>query len=147
MRCHFVSIRGEMSCEISKNDWKDNRDKDIITDLHGITLKHWFGILSSISTFEIHLSLRFSSWWCNQSDRYAFNIANINRFRFASNISIKTSNERKRKISIQKSYKNHNFLPFYDWIFIGRTVSTSTLFNYAALERIHRFQSDIISRC
>lgn len=53
-------MRGEMSCEFFKNDLKDNRDKDIITDLHvslwNIDSEYWarFQLLKSTWASVFH---------------------------------------------------------------------------------------------
>lgn len=68
----------------------------------------------------------FSIWWCNQSNRYAFNMANINRLRiYLIFLFFQKSN------NVMKRAKNRNFrfktscilfAGFNDRIFIGWTV-------------------------
>lgn len=117
------------------NYWKSACDKRYQRRFYLFIFKHWSkAIESSMSKFFFScvyqmnpLELNFFSiWWCNQSNRYAFNMANINRLRiYLIFLFFQKSN------NVMKRAKNRNFrfktscilfAGFNDRIFIGWTV-------------------------
>lgn len=63
-------------CEISKNDWKPNLARKLSSQFFAfkfhpnIDFKSMFNIWNT--NLRNPLETPFSSWWCNQGDRYSF---------------------------------------------------------------------------